>query len=279
MDKLTASSLLRREQLDEHRYAESLLERAAQLGMLDDAFRQRFLRFLRERLIAYSGGRSRSMRRETALSIAESTLFTLSAHLTAFEPLDALAQLSNHSLDESFSAGKLRVCEQLRAAELFYRIERCKPIPFASDLLRDTLEGGLSGFFQLYNPEYGAHEIHITADYPVLFDPQGWRGIEFIRRYLDQLALENRFLRLLVPDDLHQSLARYAAKNRSTPHALCDNLCLIALSNLLPRFETPNSMLDALGCDCDSLRRFILSACRKYDFDLRRIRALIEETP
>ena len=32
---------------------------------------------------------------------------------------------------------------------------------------RSTIADGINGFFKLYRPQFSAHEIHITADYPV----------------------------------------------------------------------------------------------------------------
>ena len=52
---------------------------------------------------------------------------------------------------------------------------------------RSTIEGGINGFFRLYRPEFAAHEIHITADYPPLLGRPALQGVEFMERYLQEI--------------------------------------------------------------------------------------------
>lgn len=279
MAELIQSTLLRRELLDERRYVESLLEAARRLGLIDEAspqdFQRRFLHFLAQKCQAYVGGRSRSMRAEMAESIGESILFTLGVHLMRFEPLDALAQLKNRPIEDCFHDGRTQVDSLLKSAELMHRMELHKSFIRENELLRDTLEGGISGFFKLYNPEYGAHEIHITADYPVLFYPQGFKGIEFIRRYAENIALENRFLRLFPVESARRLLSLYAIKNDTTLRELCDNLYEIQLACALQAFDSPEAMLDRLECSSPALREYVKRTCREYAADLERIRKIM----
>ena len=39
-----------------------------------------------------------------------------------------------------------------------------------NELYNGTAYGGMAGFFKLYEPRFGAHHIHITADYPLRLD-------------------------------------------------------------------------------------------------------------
>lgn len=61
-------------------------------------------------------------------------------------------------------------------------------------------------FFKLYRPDFSAHEIHITADYPPYLPVNSWVGIEFINRYLENLSWENAFCRLFPPEKVHALL-------------------------------------------------------------------------
>lgn len=267
MAHLIQPTLLTRELLDERQYIQSLLNTAGALGLIDEAFlasfQRRFIDLLARQCCAFSAGLSRSMRTESVMSIGESILFTLSAHLIRFEPLDALAQLQNRDLEDCYSDGRARVDSLVKSAELLYMAELRRPLPVPNELLRSTLEDDISAFFRLYNPAYGAHEIHITADYPVRFFPQGFQGIEFIRRYLDGMALENRFLRLLPSDRLRGCLAAYAAKSGFTLGELHGNLFEIALACALEEYASPEAMLDGLGCASPELRAYVLRACRE----------------
>jgi len=280
MPGLTRSTLLTRDMLDERSYLPSLLSAAGSLGLIDEAFlvsfRRGFTGLLARRCRAFAGGRSRSMRTEAAEGIGESILFTLSAHLSRFEPTDALAQLQNRSVEECFLDGRARVNTLVKSAELLYLTELRRPLPVQNELLRSTLEDGLSAFFRVYNPEFGAQEIHITADYPVLFFPQGYHGIEFIRRYLDGMILENRFLRLFPPELLRATLSVYAAKNGFALHDLHANLFEVMLACTLSDYDGPDAMPDGLGCSSPALRAYVLRACREERQALAGIRRFME---
>lgn len=292
MGEMTQSSLLTRAMLDEGRYAESLLEVSHSLGLIDEAFLHALSRSLQRLLAdqcrAYTGGHSGSIRRETALSLGESILFTLGALLKRYEPLEALAMLRNESLENCYRDGRRQVDRLVQTAELMHRAELRRPLPVENEQLRDTLVGGISGFFKLYNPEYGAQEIHITADYPVLFYPQGLRGVEFILKYLDNLVMENRFLRLFETAPLHRCLNLYAIRNDTTLSALCDNLCEVtlacALRPLLPPKPTARmlpkagyALMERLECPSSALRQYVIRICVEYASDLLRIQRLMRE--
>lgn len=279
MTKPTQSTLLTRDLLDERRYLPSLLRAAGELGMTDESFletfRRSFTNLHSRQCRAFSGGRSRSMRTETAESIGESILFTLSAHLSRFEPLDALAQLQNRTLEECFADGRAQVDALVKSTELLYMTELHRPRPVKNEWLCSTLEDGISAFFRVYNPEYGAHEIHITADYPVRAFPQGYQGIEFIRRYLDAMVLENRFLRLFPHHLLRSTLAVYAAKNGFHRFDLHANLFSVMLACALDPAAGPEAMLDQLGCTSPALREYVLTACREDAVSLAGLRRLM----
>lgn len=285
MEGLTHSTLLRRDALDDRDYFDSLVDASIRLGLMDEDFLNALRRSMRHLLsrqcAAFTGGRSASVRTEVAQNLEQSIHFTLGACFQTMEPLDALAMLRHCALERCYEDGRKRVDALVRAAELSWMAELRRPLPVENDLLSDTLRGGFAGFFKLYNPEYGAHEIHITADYPVLYYPTGYRGIAFIQRYLDNLILENRFLRSLPAAAVHNCLSLYALRNDSTLRELCDNLFLTVLACALP--AQPNgsaetagaALLDRLGCDSGSLRSYVLRVCRERAVDLARIRRLM----
>lgn len=263
------STLLTRDQLDERRYAQSLLAAARRLNIIGEDFLSRlradFDRLLVRQCAAYTGGQSGSVRRETARMLSESILFTLGAWMKTQEPLSALTVLSGQGVEACYLKGRQRVDDLTMRTRLFLELELRCALPVENDLLTDTLRGGLPGFFQLYNPEYSAHEYHITADYPVLFYPQGYQGIEFIHIYLDHLSLEHQFLRQCPPRLLKDILSRYALQGKTTVRGLCDNLFEIALS-----------VWDGPADGGSSMQRYLLRARREYAADLARIRRTLE---
>jgi hypothetical protein len=72
-----------------------------------------------------------------------------------------------------------------------------------------TITDGINGFFKLYNPDFGAHEIHITSDYPVCNTVNNYTGVEFIQRYLESVYYENMFCRKFPSKNIHHLLLGY----------------------------------------------------------------------
>jgi hypothetical protein len=68
---------------------------------------------------------------------------------------------------------------------------------------------GIKGFFKLYYPDFNAHEIHITADYPTYNTLPKLAGIEFIHAYLNALYHENQFCLNFSSGDIHHLLCGY----------------------------------------------------------------------
>ena len=56
-----------------------------------------------------------------------------------------------------------------------------------------TIVDAVTGFFKIYNADFEAHEIHITADYPLCNPIKNLVGIEFIEKYLESVHYENLF--------------------------------------------------------------------------------------
>lgn len=74
---------------------------------------------------------------------------------------------------------------------------------------RSTIVDGIKGFFKQYDPDFGAHEIHITADYPQFNLIDKLAGIEFIQNYLIALYHENAFCLHFSAKDIHRLLCGY----------------------------------------------------------------------
>lgn len=251
-------SELTRSMPDERYFMNSLLNAALPLGLADEALiqsLQRDLHALTHRLHAPR----------------ESVQFSLNVHLMRLEPNEALAQLRSRPLEDCFRDGLARVKSLTKSAELLHHTELARPLPADNELLRSVLRERIPEFFRLYRPERSAHELHTILDYPVLFYPQGYRGIEFVRRYLDSLVLENRFLRLFPQDVLKCCLTLYAARNGFNLQNLYGNLFEIVLACTVAKFDSPGAMLDSLGCDSPALRGYVRRVCAAYATDLGRI--------
>lgn len=278
MSALQQSSLLSRDALEESHYIESLVARAAELKLIDaPALNRRLLALIRRQCELYTAGRSASIAEADAQRIAESTLYTLSLRLKAIpEPIAALALLQNGVLDDLYAEGRAIADERIRRAHLMYEIERARTAPTGNECFDGTFFSALPGFFRLYNPEYGAAETHITADYPVLNVSRRLRGIEFIAEYLSAWQIENRLLRLLPPGFARKAAAQYAARAGLNYSELEENLLLIALAaSIDPNKAECERLLQFLKCDSAAVRDSLYRAIATHGQEWSLLRSAL----
>lgn len=98
---------------------------------------------------------------------------------------------------------------------------------------RSTIADGIKGFFKLYRPQFSAHEIHITADYPVFAGRPELDGIEFIEQYLHCIEAENAFCVQFCSQDIHHLLCGLIQDYRNIPMNLFEYVMLSALGLVL----------------------------------------------
>lgn len=199
MGKLDRTRALDDAALDPKNYWPSLIGAALSRGLLSDADMARIqgesaALFVRqaERL---TRGESTSLRAEKARELTESIACVLGTALRRCpEAGGALETLRREPLDAIFDRGLTIIRRRLGRARAIH--ERLKETLFVTRnvFYKSTIVDGLDAFFRLYRPEFSAQEIHITADYPPFLIEKGWRGIDFIERYLHALSCENRFL-------------------------------------------------------------------------------------
>jgi len=84
-----------------------------------------------------------------------------------------------------------------------------KLVDTKNEFYRATIVDGIKGFYKLYYPDFGAHEIHITADYPIYNAIPKLAGIEFIHAYLNAFYYENQFCYYFTPGYIHRLLCGY----------------------------------------------------------------------
>ncbi|MDL2206253.1 DUF6179 domain-containing protein [Eubacteriales bacterium OttesenSCG-928-N13] len=159
----------------------------------------------------YNSGDSSSIRVEKAQDIMTSILFTIGVALKTYpNPDDAVTALRQNPMGEIYGKGRKRIDTLIAEAKAIHTKLLHQLVDTRNHFYRDTFVGGILGFFKLYDPDYAAQEIHITADYP-LFNPMPkLLGIEFIRAYVEAAYLENQFCCLFAAEDIHHLLSGYA---------------------------------------------------------------------
>ncbi|MEG0853520.1 MAG: DUF6179 domain-containing protein [Angelakisella sp.] len=189
-------------------YMTSLLAEAKRCGLVEESRLQKLevdsVVLLRSTSQQFTKGRSSSVTTERAQALMASNLYTIGVYLkTLPTPEDALAALIQEKFPELYSKGRKRLDTKLRTARLYHANVVRSMVVTRNEAYNDTLVAGMEGFFKLYNPDFGAHEIHITADYPLANPISDLAGIEFIQRYLEAVKLENDFCALFPHHAIH----------------------------------------------------------------------------
>lgn len=238
MDSLERISRIDRSLLSGEHYLSSLLEQAYLTEVLTapqiEAVQMACLSVLARQTQLYNGMESSSIRVEDAEGILESVLFTIGVGLKEYENAeDAALALISEGAEALFVRGGKRIDRMLKTTRLFHAglVRRLMETP--NVFYRSTVEDGINGFFQVYRPQFGAQQIHITADYPLLHPVTDLAGIEFIREYLERVDCENQFCTCFSPVAIHALLCGLPVDYRELPLNLCGPVLTAALGCVL----------------------------------------------
>lgn len=237
------NELMRRAQidaaaLDEADYFVSLLSAGRSAGVVDAAAIARIQReitaLLARQTMLLTGGESSSVRTETAQELLSSIFYTFDAALMGCSSPDAaLERVLSVPSDALFADGQTAIRRRAAYARSLHRRTLAALCPVGNVFFRDTVTGGISGFFRLYRPALFAHETHITADYPTFFGEGRVTGIEFIARYLHHISVENRFFSCFAPEDIARLLGGIDEDWRESVMNLYEPLALAAFGAAL----------------------------------------------
>ena len=216
MDELEVISKIKREKLDEKNYFKTLIEEAYQNQMItDEEFinLQTQLVYLLDKLVyKYAGNDSSSIRKEILQVISASNSYTISIYLKTFRnPDDALEMIKAKGIEEAYTEGRKRIDKKLKVIRLMYLKVRQNMINIDNDTYNDTIIGGIEGFLKIYDPDFKAQDMKITADYPLYNNLIGnLEGVEFVEEYLKSLYYENEFCNMLPEEEIKRILYNYS---------------------------------------------------------------------
>lgn len=200
--------------LSEEFYVQSLLEVAVQKNRLTveelETIQFQCLQLLTCQIEKYNNGHSSSTRIEVAEGIMKSILYTIGIQLkTIPDPADAVQMLKVTAIEELYQLGRKRIDQKLKATKILANIMLENKLDIPQDIYNATVTDGIKGFFKIYNPNFEAHEIHITADYPVCIPIGCFVGIEFMQKYVETINYENMFCRYFPQEAIQQLLSGY----------------------------------------------------------------------
>lgn len=199
MNEIEIISQIKREKLDERNYFKSLIEEAYVNQMITEEdiinIQVQVIQLLDERIYKYNGADSSSIRKEIMEDINNSNYYTISVQLKTFKnPDEAVKEIKETALRDIYYKGRKRIDRILEIIKVMYIKVKRNILKTKNYTYNDTIIGGIQGFLKIYNPDFMAHDMKITADYPLYNNLIGKvEGAEFIKEYINSIYLENKF--------------------------------------------------------------------------------------
>ena len=216
MSGMEVISKIKRENLYERNYFKTLIEEAYNNEMLtnDDMvnLQMQILQLLDEKIYKYTGNDSTSIKKEVMEDILNSNSYTISAYLKTFKnPDEAIKTIKEKGLKIAYQEGRKKIDKMLNIIRVMYIKVKQNKLDIPNVTYNDTIIGGIKGFLKIYNPDFKAQDMKITADYPLYNNLIGkLDGVEFIKEYLNSIYLENVFCKKFSEEKINYLLYGYS---------------------------------------------------------------------
>lgn len=266
METLDILHPIKEEMLNPKYYFQSLIEQACYCGLLSEkelsAVQTDLLVILAEQTDKWSRGESSSIPTEKAQDIMTSILFVIGIQLKSYQtPEQAVDILKSEPLKLLFENGLKLVHQKMAVSRHLQKSILDHLLDTPNVYYRSTIADAINGFFKLYRPQFAAHEIHITADYPVFIGRPELDGIEFIEKYLRCIQAENAFCVCFAPQDIHHLLCGLTPDYRNVPLNIFEPVLLSALGLMVQ--ERNPKRLDLTKHDISFLYRLFSGQSEK----------------
>lgn len=216
----------------------SLLKQGQAYGFVTDedlqVFYLKLYALLAKQADRYMEGRSSSIPKETAEQLMKSILYVIGMEVRSENNgYMALHKLMSWDVDSLFGSGLSVIEKKLKKVRHLQRSILNNLVISENSYYRSTIEDGVNAFFDLYSPQYSAHLIHITADYPLMAQRPSCQGVLFMEQYLTFIQIENRFLLQVDEEDLHHIMLSVSEHYEKIPVNLCQPAVFSALGRVL----------------------------------------------
>lgn len=216
MNEIEVISKIKREKLDERNYFKTLIEVAYENQMITENdivnLQMQVLQLIDKRVYKYNGVDSSSVRKEVVEEISNSNNYTISIYLKTFRnPDEAIKIVKEKGLEIVYEEGRKEIDKMLNIIRVMYIKVKQNKLNIENDTYNDTIIGGIQGFFKIYDPDFKAQDMKITADYPLYNNLIGkLDGVQFIKEYLNSLYLENLFCKKFSEEKIKYLLYGYS---------------------------------------------------------------------
>lgn len=213
--EIEKASLIKNEELDQRNYFTSLIKKALEIELIDykliSKLQLQLIELLKIKIDKYNNFNSTSINTDTAKSIMESNIYTIGIYLKKLMPEKAIEALQHENIVDIYERGRNLIKRKIVISKLWYQKILKNLITTENETYNNTIIKGITAFFKLYDPDYNAKDIKITADYPLYNNITGkLDGIEFIEKYLKSLYYENEFCKKVANLGVEKILEQYS---------------------------------------------------------------------
>lgn len=216
LNNLDVISQIKKDKLDSISYFQTIIEEGYKVKLLTDEdmvnIQIQLLELLDKVVYKYNGVDSSSIRKEVLEDISISNIYTLGIYLKTFtNPDNAIKELKEKGLIYIYEQGKKRIYKMLDIIRISYVKVKQTKLNIFNDIYNDTIIGGIKGFLKIYDADFKAQDMKITADYPLYNQLIGkLEGVEFIKEYLNSIYLENIFCKYFPEQNIKELLYSYS---------------------------------------------------------------------
>lgn len=254
-NKIEKRFLIKKETLSEEHYFESLLTEASALNLISpeetDNIKLQTIQIVAKQVERYTRGKSSSVSVEAAQRIFQSLLYTIGVCLKSLPDADlALTALRQKSLPELFEQGSTLITKQVRSAKRLLGTVKANRIQTDNIAYNATVNDGLGCFFSSYDADFAAHETPGSIHYPLSCDKMELVGIEYMRKYLQTLYMENQFCKRFSPQKINYLLRGYDSSYQDLLLNIFEQVLINALGCVMRNKNVLMLNMEALDRQC-----------------------------
>lgn len=180
-----------------------------------------------------------------------SIMFVIGIELKSYkDPQEAIHMLKTESMTTLFDNGIIHIQHKIAVSRRLQKHIISHLLNTPHVFYRSTIVEGIHAFFKMYCPQFSAHEIHITADYPVYIGRPKLNGIEFIEQYLRCIEAENAFCICFSPQNIHHLLCGITQDYHHVPMNIFEPVLLSALGLIILKRHPQQLHLTKKDIDC-----------------------------
>lgn len=269
--EIERNSVIKRKDLNQIDYFESLISKGLEMKIIDINFinyiQIQLLELLKIKIDKFNGIDNSSISSDKAKVIMDSSIYTIGLYLKKFTPDEAIEKLQKESVISIYDKGRKEIDKKLFVCKILHQKVLKNMVTTQNETYNDTIIKGIKGFSKIYDPDYNAQDMKITADYPLYNNLIGkLEGVEFIEKYLESLYYENEFCKTI--PNVEEILQRYSKDYKNLIINIFSVTLMTTLEKMLPKKEIKTKK---------ELYAEILSAYKKLKIQNTRLNQYIEK--